>query len=226
MEHSLTVHQQTAMQIASSGDRISTAQRLVEFRLAKGPDGRNANARYKDGSDAQRISWLGDQFFGLSILAHVSVDVSSVKIDCLALDHEIMEDGTLRELTLAEIQEAFRKGINKEYGDYFGITSISMLGFLKGFLKSEKKQSATAIIYRHNLRLEQEANSRLIRELHAAETSGKVSLPDFSEKRVNAPQTKRIYSDEELAAHREKIRQQAEEIRRMAKMDGHGKQED
>ena len=52
-------------------------------------------------------------------------------------------------MTLVEMQEAFRKGAGKEYGDYFGITYASMLGFLRGYLKSEKKIRATQIVSKH-----------------------------------------------------------------------------
>lgn len=198
------------MQIIRAGSNIATAQQLADYRLATDAEGRRINPRYKDGSDAARLSWLGDQFHGLALIAHFGVDKDAIKLDVLNLDKEIMENTVLRELTLVEMQEAFRKGVMKEYGDYFGITSVSMLGFLKGFLKSDKKQTAASIINRHNAKLEQERDAKFFRALYDAEKEGKIKIPDFSGMRVNGPKKK--YSTNESAAHRETIRRQAEQI--------------
>ena len=216
-------HQDTAMQIIRAGSNIATAQQLADYCLATDEEGRHINPRYKDGSDAARLSWLGDQFHGLALIAHFAVDKNAIKIDVLNLDKEIMENNILRGLTLVEMQEAFRKGVMKEYGDYYGITSISMLGFLKGFLKSDKKQEAMAIVYKHNERMEQEKDARFFRELYEAQRAGKIQLPDFSSMRINGPHKKKTYTAEESAAHRAKVRQQAEEILKQA---GNGKEEE
>lgn len=181
---SLTTYQQTAIQIASSGSKIATAQQLAELRLARNPDGTNRFPRYMQGDIKSRLSWLGDQFFGLAVLLHVSVSHDSVGVDCVALDNEIMENSVMRELTLVEMQEAFRKGINHEYGDYYGLTSVSMLGFLKGFIRCEKKQAASAIVYKRREQEEREKNSLFFRRLYEAKKAGLIDLPDM-DKRID-----------------------------------------
>lgn len=209
----LTIQQQTAMQIANSGNKISTPEQLAELRLARLDNGNFAYPRYKDGSDTQRLSWLNRQLLGLALIAHQTVDPTSIKIDLLTLDNGIMENTNLRELTLPEIQEAFRKGVNREYGDYYGLTSPSLFGFLTGFLKSEKKQAATAIIHHREIKEQQEKDARFFRELYEAKQKGLIDLPDFHGALDDAgPARKKTYSAEELAAHRERVRQQAEEI--------------
>lgn len=208
------------MQIISSGGNIATADDLARLRLATDDAGVRIYPRYKDGRDEQRLSWLNKQFFGLSLIAHQTVDPTTIKVDLFTLDREIMDHSVLRELTLVEMQEAFRRGIFKEYGEYYGLTAVSLIGFLKGFVRSDKKVAASSIIYKLEAKKEQEANARFFRELYAAEKEGKVEVPDFSANRINGPQAKKTYTDEELAAHREKIRQQAEMIRRQAGKEG------
>ncbi len=208
------------MQIISSGGNIATADDLARLRLATDDAGVRIYPRYKDGRDEQRLSWLNKQFFGLALIAHQTVDPTTIKVDLFTLDREIMDHSVLRELTLVEMQEAFRRGIFKEYGEYYGLTAVSLIGFLKGFVRSDKKVAASSIIYKLEARKEQEANARFFRELYAAEKEGKVEVPDFSANRINGPQAKKNYTDEELAAHREKIRQQAEMIRRQAGKEG------
>lgn len=213
---SLTPYQQTAVQITRASNKIATPQQLAEYRLARKPDGGPMYPRYKDIDDMRRISWLGDQFFGLGALTHFQITAANVAVDATVLDGKIMESSVLREMTLAEMQEAFNNGVFKEYGDYYGISSVTMLGFLKGFIRSEKKVMASKIIQRIEAKMEQEANERFFRELYEAKLEGKVSVPDFSEKRINGKHEKKSYTDAELSAHREKIRQQAAEIRRQA----------
>ena len=212
----LVTRQQTALQIASSSNKIATAEQLADLRASTLEDGRHAFPRYKELQDDMRLSWLNHQFFGLALIAHMNIDPVTIKVDISTLDGQVMADSLLCDLTLVEMQEAFMRGLNGDYGDYYGLSSVSLMKFLKGFLRSEKKASATAIFHRRREHAEREANSRFFRELYAAEKDGKVRIPDFSEKRINGPQAKKTYTDEESAAHREKIRQQADAIRRQA----------
>lgn len=207
---SLTPYQKTALQITRASDSIATAQNLADYRLAKKDDGSYLHPRYKDGNEAQRISWLGEQFFGLGAITHTTITASSVAVDVMTLDQEIMRNPFMREMTLVEMQEAFRKGVFKEYGDYYGITAVSMFGFLRSYCKGDKKQTAASIINRHNAKLEQERDAKFFRALYDAEKEGKIKIPDFSGMRVNGPKKK--YSTNESAAHRETIRRQAEQI--------------
>lgn len=186
----LATRQETAMQIISSGGDIATAEDLARLRLATDGNGARLYPRYRDGRDDQRLSWLNRQFFGLALIAHQTVDPVTIKVDLFTLDREIMDHSVLRELTLVEMQEAFRRGIFKEYGDYYGLTAVSLVGFLKGFVRSEKKVAASSIIYKLEARKEQEDRSRFFRELYRAEKEGKVEVPDFSANRINGKRSK------------------------------------
>lgn len=214
----LAIRQQTALQIASSSNKIATAEQLADLRASTMENGMHVYPRYKELQEDVRLSWLNHQFFGLALIAHVNIDPVTIRVDISTMDADIMSDPILKDLTLVEMQEAFKKGLNSEYGEYYGLSSVSLMKFLKGFLRSEKKASATAIFHRRRERAEREANSRFFKEMHEAQSAGKIVLPDFSENKVNGPQKKRIFTDEESVAHREKVRLQAEEIYRKAKL--------
>ena len=175
----LTIRKQTAMEIISAGKKIDTPERLAELRMDK------SVPHYKDVSPQERVAWLGAQLFGLSLLAHIRVDGDTVIIDATMLDTEIMEDNLLRDLTFVEMQEAFRKGLNGEYGEYFGLTSVSLLMFLNGFLRSEKKMKASAIVRKAREQEQKAKDERFFKALYQAEADGKIKLPDFSRMFVN-----------------------------------------
>lgn len=215
-------YQQTALQITKAENEIATPEQLADYRAAVDAEGKRLHPRYKDGNETDRLSWLSKQFFGLGAITHTSMTAASVSIDITSLDMEIMKDPILRELTLAEMQEAFRNGIFKVYGEYYGLTAVSMYGFLKGFVRSEKSVMASAIAYKREDMKEREANERLWKGLYEAHLRGDITLPDFSERRLNCPQKKNSITSEESAAHREKVRQQAEEILKKAKEDTDG----
>lgn len=185
----LAIRQETALQIISSGKQIATAMQLADLRSATLADGRHAYPRYKEGSDAQRLSWLNKQIFGLAMIAHVNIDPATIKVDITTLDENIMANSYLNDLTLVEMQEAFRNGIFREYGEYYGLTSVSLYGFLKGFLRSEKKAAASAIYHKRREKEEQEADAKFFRELYEAQKAGKIELPDFSQMRINGKNT-------------------------------------
>lgn len=185
----LAIRQETALQIISSGKQIATAMQLADLRSATLPDGRHAYPRYREGSGAQRLSWLNKQIFGLAMIAHVNIDPATIKVDITTLDENIMANSYLNDLTLVEMQEAFRNGIFREYGEYYGLTSVSLYGFLKGFLRSEKKAAASAIYHKRREKEEQEADAKFFRELYEAQKAGKIELPDFSQMRINGKNT-------------------------------------
>lgn len=173
------------MQIINSGTKLTSAEKIAQLRGAVSKDGRRVYARYRDGKPQERLSWLNRQLFGLALIAHTNVDAVTVKVDITNLDGEIMANRILRDLTLIEIQAAFRNGINGDYGDYFGLSSVSLLKFLKGYLRSEAKIAASAIAYNKRIKAEQEANAQFFRKLYEAQEEGKIQLPDFSHMRVN-----------------------------------------
>lgn len=177
--------------------------------------------RYKDAPPSARVAWLTKQITRIYIIKHIAlVDANgrdrtqTIKMDAVALDGFMMRVDTIADLTQAEIQEAFTSGILGEYGDYVGVTSETLFKFLKAFCGSEKKQEATRLVReareRERAIAAENEKSRLRAEIEAAKKDG-TFVPTwkmFTPKIVNA------VTEEDQRAHREKIRLQAEMVRK------------
>ena len=162
--------------------------------------------RYAQLKKATRVNWMKDQILVLYYLRHIrDVNELDVLIDATSTDDAIMESPDFRCLTQIEIQDAFKHGINGEYGEFFGITTPTLVGFIKGYQKAEKWQKAKAIVYSEEQRKiasEKEKENRLMYELRARN----LQLPFWKSSRKNT------VTPEESEAHRKKIQQQREEI--------------
>ena len=76
------------------------------------------------------------------------------------------------------MQEAFRRGINGEYGEFFGITAASLTGFLRGYMKAEKWQAMKAICYAEEQKKLKDGDRKLFEEMAKARELG-FELPEF-----------------------------------------------
>ena len=161
--------------------------------------------RYKGESEYKRKKWLYRQIGGCNILAHTTVASWEVlTIDADVLDASMMSDPAIADLTALEIQDAFRCGVSGIYGEFYGINPKTLLGFLKSYLSSEKKQDAHRLIVARMERENREGDERIRREIEEAKRNGTFS-PSWG---PNFKFTDRVDS----SGHRERIRQQAEEI--------------
>lgn len=164
-----------------------------------------AIARYKDLPAEIRKDWIISQMFTLCYILHYQQpNPLDVQVDAAFADQLIMDDDGASALKQVEMQEAFRRGIAKEYGEFYGITAQTLIQFLKGYRGSNKRQRAIAILYEQEQKRiagEKERENRLMYELR---------LHGF----VNpwGKKEKKGVTEEESAAHREKVRRQAEEI--------------
>lgn len=184
------------MQIFQTSSDISTPEKLAALLSNQ------AIARYKDLPSTIRKAWIGTQIYALSLILHYQTpNPMDVDIDSAFADQIIMED-EVASLRQVEMQEAFRRGIAKEYGDFYGITPATLLQFLKGYRASEKRQQAIAILYAKEKEETISAEKRLEYELRAHG----LQLPFWKSSR------KKEVSKEESEAHRKKIAQQREDI--------------
>ena len=162
-------------------------------------------ARYKDLPKELRIDWLKSQIYTLCYILHYQRPAPiDTTVDATFADQMIMDDEGIQCLKQVEMQEAFRRGIAKEYGEFYGITAQTLVQFLKGFRTSAKRQQALAILYNQEqkrIATAKEQENRLMYEL---------KLHGF----VNpwGKKDKKGVTAEESAANREKVRRQAEEI--------------
>lgn len=122
--------------------------------------------RYKDAEEDQRRVWIGLNIFALCRILHFQPPTAEdVELDSLLLDQMIMDNGKLSCLKREEMEEAFRRGIAKEYGEFYGITATSLVGFLRAYCRSEKRQAADAIIRAAEKEKEREGDKRFWKAL-------------------------------------------------------------
>lgn len=197
-----TQEQQTALQILRTSSSIATAEQLAALIQ------NTSILKYCQLEADARLQWLCDQINALNYMTHSSRIESEIDllVEASMIDQAIMDDN-VRWLTQVEMQEAFRRGITKEYGDFFGITASSIVQFLRGFMTGEKRQRAKAIIREKEAKKEREANERLWAEIQEMKKKGLYVPswgPNYDFKKKTSPQ--------DSEAHKERIHQQREEI--------------
>lgn len=129
------------LQTSSSGAVIGPPSSLAALRM----DEAN-HPHYGKIPTVPRRKWLTSQLTKLIMLKHQRPDPDMLQLDVVALDEYIMEDEFARDLTLDEIDYAFRHGLKGDYGEYYGLTADSLFGFLKGFMNTPEKLEAARII--------------------------------------------------------------------------------
>jgi len=150
-----------------TSSRIGTPALLAEHLLS--PNAR----RYRQGEEDRRKQWLFRQIGACYFIAHQKQPAwDAMTIDTDMLDASMMEDPVISNLTSVEIQEAFRAGVTGAYGEFYGISPKSLLGFLKSYIASEKKVEAHRMISMRQEKEDKEANERLWREIQAQKEKG------------------------------------------------------
>lgn len=164
-----TTEQKTALQILRTSSSIDTPEKLAA--VIKDKD----IPRYCQIDERKRKGWLGDQINALNYMTHASRITSEVDlvVEASMIDQAIMDDGSIRWLTQVEMQEAFRRGITKEYGDFFGITAASVVQFLRGFMAGEKRLAAKTLIRDEERKKQKEGEDRLWAEIERMKAEGK-----------------------------------------------------
>lgn len=209
MENALTT-------LTSSRLDISTPENLAKVRMTKDVP------HYRAVGRSYRLKWLADAIVKMNMLRHVNPDDTSlqtVQMDAAALDDFIINDIYLSDLTFEEISEAFRLGLVGTYGEYYGITSISLFGFLKGYFRSPKKQRAIRIVQEAQRREQQEKMERTQANLARVQGwGGKVVTVESKELERKASNMASRMSEEERSRrdeeHRRRVLQQAAEIKK------------
>lgn len=129
--------------------------------------------RYRQGEEDKRKQWLYRQIGACYFVAHQrQPSWDAMTIDTDMLDASMMEDPAVSNLTSVEIQSAFRAGVTGMYGEFYGITPRSLMGFLKSYVSSEKKLEAHRIIARRQEKEDREANERLWAEIQRKKAEG------------------------------------------------------
>ena len=158
---------QEAGKIVRTNNKIGNAEMLAAHLLS--PNAR----RYRQGEDGKRKEWLYQQMGACYFLNHQKLPSwDMMTIDTDVLDASMIDDPVISNLTSVEIQDAFRSGVTGAYGDYYGISPKSLLGFLKSYIASEKKIDAHRMISMRREKEDKEANERLWAEIQAQKANG------------------------------------------------------
>lgn len=107
-------------------------------------DIRRTSPRYKETPADVRQKWLMNKIGMLNTINHTRLNPETLKVDATALDAAIMMDATLSDLTAPEIAFAMFHGTMGEYGEYYGLTPRTFIGFFREFLKTDVKYWATS----------------------------------------------------------------------------------
>ena len=187
--------QDSVTQIFQTSSDVSTPEKLALVI------GDNTIARYKDIPADIRKRWIGSQIYALCLILHYQVpNEMDVVIDCNFADQMIMDDEGIQCLKQVEMQEAFRRGISREYGDFYGITASSLVGFLKAYKGSEKRAQAMALLYNQEQKKLKAEDELFWKTLEEARKNG-FEIPTFE----STP-----FEDDKQ--HQERIARQREEI--------------
>ena len=161
------VIRQEAGKIVRTNNKIGNAEMLAAHLLS--PNAR----RYRQGEEGKRKEWLYQQMGACYFLNHQKLPSwDMMTIDTDVLDASMIDDPVISNLTSVEIQDAFRSGVTGAYGDYYGISPKSLLGFLKSYIASEKKIDAHRLISMRREKEDREANERLWAEIQAQKEKG------------------------------------------------------
>ena len=158
---------QEAGKIVRTSSKIGTPAQLANHLLS--PNAR----RYRQGEEVNRKRWLFQQIGACYFIAHQKQPTwDMMTIDTDMLDASMIDDPVIANLTSVEIQDAFRAGVTGVYGEFYGISPKTLLGFLKSYIASEKKLEAHRLITNRQDQEDREANERLWREIQEQKAKG------------------------------------------------------
>lgn len=153
--------------IVRTSSKIGTPEQLANHLLS--PYAR----RYRQGEEVNRKRWLFQQIGACYFIAHQKQPTwDMMTIDTDMLDASMIDDPVIANLTSVEIQDAFRAGVTGVYGEFYGISPKTLLGFLKSYIASEKKLEAHRLITNRQDQEDREANERLWREIQEQKAKG------------------------------------------------------
>lgn len=117
---------------------VSTPERIAHVRM------KGESPRYSSGEREARISWMAWTLGRMKAICHIPIIDKELGIDAAAIDDTVM--GTeMAGLTLAEIDDAFKRGLSGEWEEVRGVTAFNMVRCLRMYLESERRIDALAI---------------------------------------------------------------------------------
>ena len=106
-------------------------------------DIRRTCPRYRNIPAPARREWLSEQIIYCNAINHQTPDAKMVLVDTAALDEAIVHDPVIGDFTQPEIVFAMYHGAMGEYGDFYGLTARTFMGFFREFTRTDVKFNAT-----------------------------------------------------------------------------------
>lgn len=106
-------------------------------------DIRRNSPRYRDTAPEVRLRWLTNKIAWCNMINHTRPDTETIRVDASALDTAMMQDRAVADLTAPEISFAMYHGVMGEYGEYYGLTPRTFMGFFREFFKTDIKYCVT-----------------------------------------------------------------------------------
>ena len=87
--------------------------------------------RYRNIAQQKRMEWLSLEMKSLATITRMKdFNAQEAVAASIVLDEMIMQDRFIPDLTLLEMHNAFRNGVFGLYGEFYGISSPNLYGFL------------------------------------------------------------------------------------------------
>lgn len=193
-------------QMSSELPKIDNAQSLAKVRSDA-----EHYPHYGNVTQKSRVAWLTLEIRRLASLMRLSdYGVKDASLAASALDTMIARNDYMADLTQPEIEESFTNGVFGEYGQFMGLTAMTLYQFLREYIESEKKKEAAKILLDRASKNDQEITdfrAKCRKEMEEAKKNGSF-VPTGNA--WYKPQT--INSALSSSEHRERVKQQAEQI--------------
>lgn len=156
---------------------------------------------YCDFDARTRKNWLYAQFKAAYLLQHQVFNPDLATADVVEADRLLLA-GQFKDLTLPEIEEAIRNGCAGLYGEYFGMTTRSLLFFLEGYVADHRQVYLEA---QGKPKENKELTKRILEFYKASRERSAVIRATLPEKGFEK-------GTEDAEEHRRRVREQARQI--------------
>ena len=200
----------TVLTNSSGAVTVSSAESIAAVRLD-----RKRFPIYRDIPGRERQMWLAKQLLQLASISRTKeYTADEATVAAVALDERVADSKELSTLTIPEMEYAFRSGVFGAYGEYYGLSAVSLYGFLNSYFKSERKAESTRLVREAKeaqIRNEDEVHRARIRaEMEEAKRNGTfVPTGRFDFGRA----AKSVNEALDTAEHRRRIEEQARAIK-------------
>ncbi len=127
--------EQSIQTISNDLPQIVSARSLLDIR--------RTCPRYRNIPAPARRAWLTEQIIYCNAINHQKPDAKMLMVDTVALDEAIVHDPVIGDFTQPEIVFAMHHGSMGEYGEFYGLTARTFMGFFREFTRTDVKYNAT-----------------------------------------------------------------------------------